>query len=271
MKMKFVWQNLMVISIFLIFMGCNIDDTGESDARLRIKLTDSSSPSIKELYIDIKAIEAFVTGDSEAEGEWVAMKYSGGEYNLLALMNGKTVQLVDQYFSSDKTIKKIRVLLGENNRMLTVTDKLLPLQKSSEIIDGVLINNLEIELMPNVIQYIIIDINAALSVSEVNGNWFLNPVARAFAETTGGSIRGYVAPREANSFVAIVQEPDIFMTLPESDGLFYFFGLDEGVWDIHMIAHQDSDYGDTLFSVTISEGEKLELSPKPIQLPFNPN
>lgn len=258
-----------IVTILIIIVSCSKEDVSENAARLRIKLTDATSLVLKELHVDIAEIYVFVTDSTSTEGEWVQLEFSGGEYNLLNLMNGKTVQLVDQYFPAYKEIEKIRLQLGNNNRILTVTDKPIPLQLSPEIIDGLIINNIEVDLATNVISSVIIDINAALSIHEINGNWFLKPAARAFAETYGGSIKGYVSPMEANPFVAIIQDTDTFYTFPEPNGMFYFFGLKEGVWDIHLVANPETNYRDTVFTDTLSVGQKSELTPNPIRLQFN--
>ncbi len=257
-----------ILTVLLIITACRKEDISENAARLRIKLTDATSLVLKELHIDINEISVFVTDSINKEGEWISLEFSGGNYNLLNLMNGKTVQLVDQYFPSYKKIENIKLRLGNNNKLVTITNTPIPLQLSSEIIDGIIIENMEINLATNVISSVIIDINAALSISEINGNWFLKPVARAFPETYGGSIKGFVSPMDANPYVAIIQDTDTFLTFPEADGMFYFFGLNEGAWDIHLIADPISNYRDTVLTDTISKGQKLELTPKPILLQF---
>ena len=259
------WKNLLLV-LFIILIGCDKGDSFDNAARLRVKLTDAASLVIKEMHVDIIEISLFVTDSVNANGEWIALEYSGGEYNLLKLMNGKSVQLIDQYFPSDKKIKKMRIQFGNNNRIITNTDKPIQLQKVPEIADGLEIEVGEIELMPNVITYVMIDINAALSVTESNGNWFLNPAARAFQENWGGSISGFVAPIEANPNIAIVKEETVLFTIPEPDGMFKFIGLEEGVWEIHIMAHPESMFKDTIFTDTLAAGEKKELTPKPIRL-----
>ena len=138
-----------IVTILIIIVSCSKEDVSENAARLRIKLTDATSLVLKELHVDIAEIYVFVTDSTSTEGEWVQLEFSGGEYNLLNLMNGKTVQLVDQYFPAYKEIEKIRLQLGNNNRILTVTDKPIPLQLSPEIIDGLIINNIEVDLATN--------------------------------------------------------------------------------------------------------------------------
>jgi len=97
---------VIMIAILFSFAACKNEDVSENAARLQIKLTDAASPVIKELYIDIRQIEVYVTDTTGNEGEWVPLAFPGREYNLLQLMNGKTAQLVDQYFPAGKKIEK---------------------------------------------------------------------------------------------------------------------------------------------------------------------
>ena len=94
----------------------------------------------------------------------------------------------------------------------------------------------------------------------------MNPVARAFQENLGASITGYVAPIEANPRIAILNEEIVLFTIPEPDGMFKFIGLEEGIWEIHVMAHPESIFKDTVFTDTLAAGEKKELTPKPIRL-----
>lgn len=259
------WKNVILV-LFIIIIGCDKGDSFDNSARLRIKLTDAASLVIKEMYIDIREISLFVTDSTNNSGEWITLEYSGGEYNLLKLMNGKSVQLTDQYFPSNVKIEKMRIQFGNNNRIITNKDSLVQLQKAPEVAEGLEIEVGEIELMPNVISYVMIDINAALSVIESNGNWFINPAARVFQENWGGSISGFVAPIEANPSIAIVNKETVLFTIPEPDGMFKFIGLEEGVWEIHIMVKPESLFKDTIFTDTLAAGEKKELTPKPIRL-----
>ena len=98
---------VVVSTIMLSLVACGDEDISENAARLRIKLTDSASPVVKELNFDIKAIEVYATDTVTNEGEWVPLAFEGGKYNLLALRNGKTVDLVDQYFPAGKRIEQL--------------------------------------------------------------------------------------------------------------------------------------------------------------------
>src|SRR5690554_7500840 len=84
MKSNFYTYYLIILTIIL-FTGCNIEDVSENAARLRIKLTDATSLTLKELHVDINEISVFATDSTNIEGEWITLDYSGGEYNLLTL------------------------------------------------------------------------------------------------------------------------------------------------------------------------------------------
>lgn len=152
--------------------------------------------------------------------------------------------------------------------MVTVTDKPIPLEKSPNVIEHLIIDNVNAALPAHFIVGIVIDINAALSVYELNGNYYLDPRARAFPETYGGSLRGFVAPIEASPVVLITREGDSLFSIPEgSDGMFLFPGLEEGAWKVHLFANPESGYRDTIFfSDTIRKGSVTEITPKPIRL-----
>ncbi|MEN6588916.1 MAG: hypothetical protein ABFC30_04560, partial [Proteiniphilum sp.] len=121
-------------------------------------------------------------------------------------------------------------------------------------------------LVDHIITSVVIDVNAALTVRESNGNYFLHPVARAFPETFGGMLRGFVEPVEAVAFIAVVHDSDTLMTLPEADGMFMFTGLMPGPWEIHLRAHPEANYRDTVFTDTIVAGQVRDITPKPVQM-----
>ncbi|ULB33873.1 MULTISPECIES: DUF4382 domain-containing protein [Proteiniphilum] len=259
-------NSLLVALLLLLITACQNNDPGENAAWLRIKLTDAASPVIKELYLDINGIEVFVNDSKNSKGEWIPVSFQGSEYNLFKLMNGRTVLLAEQYIPAGGVLQKIKLIPGSNSRMISNTSQSISLQLPPEIREGIIIDNVNAELYANIISSIVIDVNASLSVRELNGNYFIYPVARAFSETFGGKLRGFVEPVEAAAFIAVVHDTDTFMTLPEADGMFMFTGLAEGTWEVHMIANPLANYRDTVFTDTIVQGQITEIRPKPVRL-----
>lgn len=272
MLYKALKYSLLILLHFSLFISCGKEDASVNATRLRIKLTDATSLVIKELHIDIQRIEVLVEDTTGSEEEWETLQFTAGEYNLLKLMNGRSVQLVDQYFPAGGMLRKIKLVLGNNNRLKTNTEQMISLNLPSEMVEGIIIDNVNAALPANIITSVVIDVNAALSVRESNGSYFLHPSARAFPETYGGSLRGYVTPAEADAFVAIIRERDTFLTLPEGDGgMFLFMGLKPGSWEVHVIANPLSNYSDTIFTDSVVQGKITEITPNPIRLmPLQP-
>ncbi|HBG42408.1 MAG TPA: hypothetical protein DDW85_13545 [Porphyromonadaceae bacterium] len=255
--MKKILPLLLVIGIW----SCSNNDPSENAARLRIKLTDAPSLTLKGLQIEIDSIEVslYDTGD-----DWVALDYGGGTYNMLPLSNGNTQQISDQYFPADGIIQRIKLLFGDGNKLQTTEgDKELILAEENR---EVIIEGVNAALYSHVVCNIVIDINALISVTESNGNYYLNPVMRAFDEAFTGSLRGYVSPAMANATALIASEGDTLISLPEPDGKFMFLGLKEGPWKIFLVSPPDSGYVDTVFVDTVKMGKIRDIVPKPIVL-----
>lgn len=266
-------KSIIILSFTLLILalmaGCSGNDESLNATRLRISLTDEPMPSRAESFItyemnvDIQKIEVSLVDTIDNSENWVTLDYNAGKHNILALTNGKSIQIVDQYFPAG-VLRRIRVVFGDNNYLKTSKgDKNLILDSSVK--DGVVVT-VNANLYANYVTNILVDINAALSVYEQNDNYFFKPVIRVFPETYGGILKGYVLPREANPQVVIANEKDTLLSLPEAaDGLFVFKGLDEGEWDIYIFADPSTGYRDTIFSDSIYVGKTTEIKSK-IQL-----
>lgn len=273
--MKIGRNKIVLFIISLLLLGGCSTDISENAARLRIKLTDAPTLSaesfvVSELQLHIKSLEVSVTDSSDstdtAEEEWIPLEFSGGEYDMLTLSNGKTVQIVDQYFPANQTIRKIKLTLGNNNKIISTSESYhKDLIIAEEAKNGIIVEVNE-NLYANIISYLVLDINMALSIREDNGNYFLNPVVRAFSEVYTGSMTGVVAPLEAKPFVCVIKDSDTLYTIPEPDGMFMFPGLGEGNWTIYIFADPYSGYKDTTFIDSVFIRKTTELKPNPIQL-----
>lgn len=263
------------IFVFISFFSCEKNDPSVNAGRVRLKLssvssfviTTDSSFVVKELYLDINQIEVTVLDSAGRQSDWIPLEFDSKEFNLLDLSGGKSVQIVDQYFPANQTISNIKLVFGDRSRAVPTTgvDNTENLIIPDVLTDGLVIPVIE-NLYPNHISSIVIDVQTAFAVLESNGNYYLNPVTRAFPETFGGSIRGTVAPREAFATVLITQETDTLFTVPEPEGLFVFNGLREGDWKIHILANRLSGFKDTVFTDVVVQGKITELKPNPIRL-----
>ncbi len=254
-------QALFFLFLFAIsFTGCSKNDPSVNATRLRIKLTDAPVVLISEFNIDIQKIEISTTDNTSGDEKWTTLDFRGGVYNVLPLSNGKSQQIIDQFFPAG-VLRKIKITFGNNSKIKTdAGERNLVLDPG--IKDGIVVEVNE-NLYANYITGIMIDINAALSFYESNGNYFLKPVLRVFAETSGGALKGYALPGEAMPIVRIVKDKDTLFTVPEkSDGMFLFKGLKEGEWEIAVFPASSLGYRDTLFVDTVYAGKTQELKSK---------
>lgn len=248
----------------LLTLGCSKDNLGENSARLRVKLTDAALPVLSGVNIAIQSIELDYrdTINSSVEN-WVTLEYTGGEYDLLKYRNGKTLQIVDQYFPSG-TVSRVRITFGENNTInLNGSDVALYLPDD---FNKVIEIDADIILEPSIICSVIIDIDLAQSIYTQNDKYYFEPEARVFMETYGGKLSGAYSPLEANALVQIMKANTRLVSIPEPDGSFIFSGLEPGEWEIQIVADSTTGYRDTLFTDSVFAGTTKQILPKPIVL-----
>ncbi|MDR1783551.1 MAG: DUF4382 domain-containing protein [Dysgonamonadaceae bacterium] len=251
--------------VFFFLIGCG-DEDAASSSRLRISLTDAASLSLKEFSLDIQKIEASVKDPlSGSEAEWVTLDYVPKTYNLLNYTNGKSERLVDQFFPSGELLN-LRIVFGSGS-YLKLADK--PSEKVALKVpqdlqtDGLIIDlDTAATVYSSTICSIVFDVNVLQSIKEVSGEFHFNPAIRAFPETFGGSLKGYVTPVDALAYVMITQGSRRFVSWPEaSDGMFLFTGLKYGEWTINIVPTEANNlYQAVELTDTIETGKVLNLN-----------
>ena len=230
-----------------------------------MKITATPADTINELILDIQRIEVAVSDEPDKEGEWTSLDFAGRTQDMKKLTNGKIIQLSDQYFPVKGTIRKVKVVFGTNNSIKT-TGGVRKLIIPNELSQGVILNDVVVNLYPNVICSTIIDMNNVVSLEESTGNYLLNSSIRVYSESLGHALHGSVSPKEAHATVMIKKDKESFLSFPEQDGMFVFKGLKEGEWEIHVLANKSSGFRDTIFKDTVFPDKIRELKPKPIVL-----
>lgn len=257
--------SLLTLLLVLFAVSCSKNDPSVNATRLRISLTDAPLSSkdgdviITELNVDIEKIEVSMVDSVDSSVEnWVTLTHNGELHNVLSLTNGKQKQIVDQYFPTG-VLRQLRITFGGNSNMkANGVMKDVVLDPSAR--DGIVFD-VNANLYANYISNIILDLNAALSLHEDNGNFIFNPSIRVFAEASTGSLKGYALPQNANPIVVITNKIDTLLTMPEfTDGLFVFMGLSAGEWDIHVLSDPALGYRDSIFSDTVYIGQTTDLS-----------
>jgi hypothetical protein len=151
----------------LFIMSCKKESSGTT---LKVKLTDAPA-AYDEVNVDIREVNIKMDGDSSS---WISLPTTAGIYNLLDYQNGVDT-LIAQAFVTGSTIKEIRLVLGTENT-ITVGGETHPLTIPSGSESG-----LKIKMNKSIkegVDYLSLDFDAALSVSEELSGYKLRPVIK---------------------------------------------------------------------------------------------
>ena len=137
---------------------------------LKVKLTDAPA-AYDEVNVDIREVNIKVDGDSAA---WISLPTATGIYNLLEYQDGVDT-LISQAVITGAVIKEVRLVLGSENT-IKVGSESFPLVIPSGSESG-----LKIKMNKTLnggIDYLTLDFDAALSVSQEASGYKLRPVVR---------------------------------------------------------------------------------------------
>jgi hypothetical protein len=164
MKSKLV--ALITIPVLFI-MSCKKESGGTT---LMVKLTDAPA-SYDEVNVDIREVKINMEGDTSS---WISLPTTSGIYNLLDYQNGVDTLIAQATLTGTK-IHEIRLVLGTENSIL-VGGESHPLTIPSGSESG-----LKIKVNKSLkegVDYLSLDFDAALSVSEELSGYKLRPVIK---------------------------------------------------------------------------------------------
>ncbi len=175
-------------------------------SRLQIGLTDSPNPSVNEVWVDIVQIE-IIMGDSSKP--LILNGSHPGLYNLLDLTNGKDTLLADATIPAG-TISQIRLILGDNNYIITASGDKIALKTPSAQESGLKVQ-IHQDVAGGILYRLTLDFDAARSIvfAGKSGQVLLKPVLRIISfMPSGGEIEGVVTPDSVRTFVYAIQGAD---------------------------------------------------------------
>jgi uncharacterized protein DUF4382 len=150
----------------LFIISCKKESTGTN---LKVKLTDAPA-AYDEVNVDIQEVNIKMDEDSG----WISLPTTSGIYNLLDYQNGVDT-LIAQTVVTGSTVKEIRLVLGTENSII-VGGQSYPLTIPSGSESG-----LKIKMNKSLkegVDYLSLDFDAALSVSEELSGYKLRPVIK---------------------------------------------------------------------------------------------
>jgi Domain of unknown function (DUF4382) len=221
----------------LLFLGsCSKNDksTGTS-SRLQVSLTDGPDPSVKEVWVDIQQIEILM-GDTSKP--LILNGSHPGLYNLLDFSDGKDTLLADATIPPG-TISQIRLILGDNNYIITKDDVKIPMKTPSAQESGLKVQ-VHQEVTGGILYRLTLDFDAGKSIVKAgnSGNYLLKPVLRIFSLIpSGGDIQGVVMPDSAKTFVFAIQGLDTIASTSTdtSNGKFLFKDIPAGNYSLFFL------------------------------------
>lgn len=204
-------QSLFFIPLFLFFLSliasCSHENVNSNsgDARLQVALTDAPFPYVKEVWIDVQQIEILEDGHDPL----ILNGTHPGLYNLFDLTQGKDTLLADATIPPGK-ISQIRLILGDNNYLVTLDGTKIPLKTPSAQESGLKVQ-IHQDVAGGILYRLTLDFDAGKSINKAgnSGQYLLKPVLRILSlEPSGGNIEGVVVPGSIRTAVYAIAGPD---------------------------------------------------------------
>ncbi|HSC38290.1 MAG TPA: DUF4382 domain-containing protein, partial [Chitinophagaceae bacterium] len=198
-----------LVSISL-FTACSKNSKNSDQAQIQVSLVDNPAPGVKEVWVDIRQVEVIVNDSSHPV---VLNAIHPGIYNLLELTNGKDTLLADASIPAG-TISQVRLILGDNNYIVTSTGAKLSLKTPSGQQSGLKVQ-IHQQVSGGVLYRLTLDFDVARSIvfAGNSDNIILKPVLRILSfAPSGGNLRGVVVPGTSPTAVIAIKGTDTIAT-----------------------------------------------------------
>jgi len=218
--------------LFLSSCSKNDKTIGSNEARLQVLLTDSPDPEVQEVWVDVREVNINMNDSNSI----VLTGSHPGLYNLLDLTNGKDTILADATIPT-VSISQIRLVLGDNNYIITKSGEKIPLKTPSAQQSG-----LKIQIQQNVtggtLYRLILDFDAGKSIVKAgnSGQYILKPVIRVLSFVpSGGNISGVVWPDSIRTAIFAINGVDTTATTftDTTNGNYFIKDIPAGNYSLH--------------------------------------
>jgi hypothetical protein len=187
-------------------------------------------------------------------------------YNLHNFTNGKDLSLGSAEITQGN-ISQIMLVTGENNSI--VVDGVPYALEIPVLRDRGFIINVNAMMQPGNNQPVLIDIDLShAEQSPANGNFTLDPVFNLASDLATGIITGSVFPAEAMPVVAVFNETEKRLGIPDANGFFMIKGIKQGNYTIVYYARTKGYSDVTLKNVAVTRNKTTELEPVYLGSPF---
>src|SRR4249920_1514661 len=228
-KLTFLFLGILT----LMFFACSRNDKPSEmgQARLQVGLTDSPFPDAKEVWVDVKDVEIIIDGQAPK----ILDGSHPGLYNLLDFTNGKDTIIADAMVPAGN-LSQIRLILGDNNYIVTKSNETIPLKTPSGQTSGLKVQ-VHQDVTGGILYRLVLDFDAGKSIVKAgnSGNYLLKPVLRIISLIpSGGDIFGVVMPDSAKTFVFAIQGLDTIASTSTdtTSGKFLFKDIPAGNYSL---------------------------------------
>ncbi len=244
------------LTFFIFSCSRNQSSSDSGTARLQVRLTDGPFPDAKEVWVDVQQIEVIMDDTSHPI---ILNGAHPGMYNLLDFTNGKDTLLADATIPPG-TISQIRLILGDNNYIITKSGDNLPLKTPSGQESGLKVQ-VHQPVSGGILYRLILDFDAGRSIVQAgnSGKYILKPVLRILSlEPSGGIIQGVVVPDSFSTVVyAIIGTDTIASTFTNSPGGQYLFkDIPAGNYSLSYIP-EDTSFKDAARTASLTLGQVI--------------
>jgi hypothetical protein len=250
--------SLFAILALLILSSCSKNQkssTGNNMASLQVRLTDGPDPNVREVWVDIQQIEIIM---SDTSNPIILDGAHPGLYNLLDFSDGKDTLLADATIPAG-TISQIRLILGDNNYLITKDGEKISLKTPSGQESGLKVQ-IHQTVSGGILYRLTLDFDAGRSIIKAgnSGNYLLKPVLRIFSFIpSGGDIQGVVVPDSVRTAIYALQGLDtIASTFTDTtNGRYMFKDVPAGSYTLSFIPSDTAFVFPPILPATVTLGQ----------------
>lgn len=257
--------NLLKIILMLFcgvfFTRCSVENTTQDidKANISVKLFDAPG-DYEKVYVDIEDVLLLVIDDKTAPNCWLSLNAKAGVYDLLDLTGGIEALLVDNLNVQTGMIYEIRLVLGDNNSIVT-GGKTLPLFTPFVHQTGLEIR-IDQLLKPNLDYTFLLDFDVSQSILKTSTPDYiiLKPELRSSIEVLSGSISGRISNTQTQAQVSIINETEQISTFTDTEGNFMLKGIPAGNYTVQIVPDTKTGYSEiTLNNINVAVGNVTEI------------